>query len=203
MSRRKSVLLDALQEDAPPVAGQAIVRAAGSRGTNVMEVEFPCGRSSLALIPARFHKTLWIKRGTFLVVEDLGEGAGEARVTGQIVRVLYAEQVRALRKLAGVWPPEFDGEAAAAPLEGAAAVAAEAQADDAAAALRRLRVGGAAAGERAAGDGDDEGGTDGGAAAGSGSESGSSSDGGLPPLTRIQNRRVVTHAPESSDSESD
>ncbi len=200
MSRRKSVLLDALQEDAPPAAGQAIVRAAGSRGTNVMEVEFPCGRRSLALIPARFHKTLWIKRGTFLVVEDLGAGAGEARVTGQIVRVLYAEQVRALRKRTGVWPPEFDGEAAAAPLEGAAAAAAEAQADDAAAALRRLRVGGAAAGERAADDGEDAGGADG---AGSGSESGSSSDGGLPPLTRIQNRRVVTHAPESSDSESD
>lgn len=66
-----------------------------------MQVEFPDGRRTLCLIPAKFHKKLWIKNGNFLVVEAV-EGV-DAAVTGQIVQVLYAEHVKQLQRMPGVW----------------------------------------------------------------------------------------------------
>lgn len=65
------------------------------------QVEFPDGRRTLCLIPAKFHKKLWIKNGNFLVVEA-AEGV-DAAVTGQIVQVLYAEHVKQLQRMPGVW----------------------------------------------------------------------------------------------------
>lgn len=72
------------------------------------QVERPDGSNALVLLPARFHKTLWIKRGGYLVVTappGVGPGAGAA---GEVVAVLYRADVRALRAMPGVWPPEFE-----------------------------------------------------------------------------------------------
>lgn len=66
-----------------------------------MQVEFPDGRKTLCLLPAKFHKTLWIKKGNYLIVEDCAEA--DSRVTGQIVAVLFADQVKQLKRLKGVW----------------------------------------------------------------------------------------------------
>ena len=72
--------------------------------TQPPQVEFPDGRSTLCLLPAKFHKKLWVRKGSFLVVED-APAAGEegSRVTGQIVAVLYADHVKQLRRMPGVW----------------------------------------------------------------------------------------------------
>ena len=37
------------------------------------QVEFPDGRATLCLLPAMFHKKLWVKKGNYLVVEDAPE----------------------------------------------------------------------------------------------------------------------------------
>jgi hypothetical protein len=66
------------------------------------QVEFPGGRRTLAMLPARFNKKLWVRRGGYLVVEE-APGDGAAAVSAMIVRVLYADGARALRKLPGVW----------------------------------------------------------------------------------------------------
>ena len=65
------------------------------------QVEFPDGRRTLCLLPARFHKKLWVKNGNFLIVEEAEDAEG--RVTGQIVAVLFAEHVKELKRMAGVW----------------------------------------------------------------------------------------------------
>lgn len=135
------------QEVEPPVEGQHIVRAAGSRGSNIIEVrddpgicrsamrpatsrmhgtccrrrcrlrllpalflfpntqvEYPDGRSTLCLLPAKFHKKVWVRKGSYLIVEDVPEAGGEgSRVTGQIVTVLFPDHVKQLRKMPGVW----------------------------------------------------------------------------------------------------
>jgi hypothetical protein len=64
-------------------------------------VQFASGRNTLCLLPAKFPKKLWVKVGTFLIVEDVEDA--DSRVTGQIVHVLYEEHVKQLKKMPGVW----------------------------------------------------------------------------------------------------
>ena len=54
------------------------------------------------MLPAKFNKKLWIRRGGYLII-DQGKQDGDNRVTGSIVAVLYEPDVRALKKLPGVW----------------------------------------------------------------------------------------------------
>lgn len=68
------------------------------------QVEFPDSRSTLCLLPAKFHKKLWIRKGSFLIVEDAPEASSEGhRVTGFVAAVLYADHVKQLRRMPGVW----------------------------------------------------------------------------------------------------
>ena len=69
------------------------------------QVEFPDGRCTLCMLPAKFHKKLWIKKGNFLMVEEAAEarGAEGSRVTGHILTVLFADHVKQLKRMPGVW----------------------------------------------------------------------------------------------------
>lgn len=163
------------------------------------QVGFPDGRRTLVLLPARFHKKLWIKRGNYLIVEESCEG-GDAAVTGQIVHVLFADDVKQLKKVPGVWPSEFSGtaeaDAAAAEL-GRLALASEAAAERSSASDEAA----AAAAREKATSGDT---TTAAAAEGEGEEGGySSSDDDLPPIARPQNRKVIVYEISDSDSDSD
>ena len=47
------------------------------------QVQYPDGRQTLCLMPARFNKKLWVRRGGFLIIEDAAEAAeGGGAVTG-------------------------------------------------------------------------------------------------------------------------
>lgn len=151
---------------------------------------------------------MWIKRGTFLIIEDAD--LPEERVTGQVVSVLYADHVKQLKKVAGLWPSEFGEPGTKAAEEGDTTDASE-DADASAPledSLQGLSLGNGAAADSA----EDDKLAAGAASQGSGvlpttaedgnaEETGSESDDGLPPLTRIQNRRVVEY--EISDTESE
>ena len=126
MSRRRKHLTQ--QELVPPTETQQIVRAKLSRGSNIFEVgtsvewnsacmhalvlpsdcpiftqaETADGRDLLCFLPAKFNKKLWIKRGGFVVVEE-GDAGAEDKVTATIVKVLYEQDVKALKKMDGVW----------------------------------------------------------------------------------------------------
>lgn len=65
------------------------------------QVEFPDGRTALCLLPAKFHKKLWVKKGNYLVVEGAAEE--DTRVTGEISAVLFADHVKQLKRMPGVW----------------------------------------------------------------------------------------------------
>jgi hypothetical protein len=135
----------------------------------------------------------------------------DQRVTGQIVNVLYSEHVKQLKKMDGVWPAAFDGAEGAAPAareeeEGSGSGSGGAGAGEVEAALQNLSLGGqsgappARAGTAAGGDAGEA--PDAALGRGSGGESSSESDDdGLPPLTRIQNRRVVEYALSETDSD--
>ncbi|PNW84714.1 hypothetical protein CHLRE_03g155800v5 [Chlamydomonas reinhardtii] len=195
MSRsRKHVTLGLDGDVQPPGPGQAIVRALGSRGSNVIEVEFPDGRQTLVLMPAKFNKKLWVKRGGFVMVEDSAQAEGDTKVTGTIVSVLYDDQIKQLQKMEGVWPKEFakDGKASLEdmmpPSDSEESDQEEGQAGASAAA-----VAGAAKAVAAPHGGDH------------GEEEGEEEDDddGLPPLQQNTNRKVVYHEVSESDDDDD
>ncbi|KAK9814192.1 hypothetical protein WJX72_001988 [[Myrmecia] bisecta] len=104
--RRKHVTQGSLQNEVqPPGPGQRIVRAVGSRGGNIVEVEYPDGHKTLSLLPARFNKKLWVKRGGYLIIQEGASDGG--RVTAEIVNVLYDKDVKEFKRQPGVWPADF------------------------------------------------------------------------------------------------
>jgi hypothetical protein len=70
--RRKHVLQEALTGLPEPEEGEVVAQVVGSRGSNMMEVSNTAverGSESkrytwLCVIPSRFRKKLWMKRGT-------------------------------------------------------------------------------------------------------------------------------------------
>ncbi|OMO89956.1 Translation initiation factor 1A (eIF-1A) [Corchorus olitorius] len=89
--------------------GQSIMQVLSLRGSNLIEVMDARGEKSLALFPAKFQKSMWIKRGSFVVVDESGkEKALESgsKVACIVSQVLFYEQVRALQK-SPEWPEIF------------------------------------------------------------------------------------------------
>jgi probable RNA-binding protein EIF1AD len=138
------------------------------------QVEFADGRRTLCLLPAKFHKKIWIKRGTFLIIQTIESSElGDSAITGQITQVLYADHVKQLKRMVGVWPAGFDVETAA---QGDTS-------DRISAALSSLEISSTKTESKGA----------------KSSDSSTSSDDDLPP--RIENRRIVVY--EASDADSD
>ena len=69
----------------------------------------PDGFQALVILPARFRKQIWIRKGSFLIVEVIQdeEKDGERVFNGEIVRVLLKDDEKHLRALdGGTWWPE-------------------------------------------------------------------------------------------------
>ncbi|KAL9243111.1 hypothetical protein vseg_017039 [Gypsophila vaccaria] len=93
--------------------GQTVMQVLSLRGSNLIEVMDAKGEKSLALFPAKFQKSMWIKRGSFVVVDESGrEEALEAgsKVACIVSQVLFHEQVRRLEKRPE-WPEAFKSDA--------------------------------------------------------------------------------------------
>ena len=121
-------------------------------------------------------------------------------MTGHILHVLFADSVKQLKKIPGVWPPEFDGNVSAIDAANKAAeeeleqlsienstsadISREQPSDAGADPLPKAQLLSFENGDKI-----DE------------SSEESSSDDDLPPIVRIQNRRVIQY--EISESESD
>ncbi|KAL9382276.1 hypothetical protein Peur_025311 [Populus x canadensis] len=89
--------------------GQSIMQVVSLRGSNLIEVMDARGGKSLALFPAKFQKSMWIKRGSFVVVDESGkEKALESgsKVACIVSQVLYYEHVRVLQR-SPEWPEIF------------------------------------------------------------------------------------------------
>ena len=56
-----------------------------------VQVETADQRQLLCLLPARFHKKLWIRRGSFVIIREGAAAEGEAKVTATIEAVLQVQ----------------------------------------------------------------------------------------------------------------
>jgi probable RNA-binding protein EIF1AD len=127
---RKGLTDEVLHGLPEPQEGQCIVKLLGARGSNLFEVESERSDVALALLPTKFRKTVWVKRGDFCIVTEAERGcdtsAGdEGSVRYMIDSVLYPPAIKHLRSI-GRWPAVFDAAAAAAAASTAASVAANA-----------------------------------------------------------------------------
>ncbi|CAD7086617.1 unnamed protein product [Hermetia illucens] len=87
-----------------PKENQQIVRVVSSRGNNLHEVEPAAdGGHFLVSMPTKFRKTIWVKRGDFVLVEPIEEGV---KVKGEMCKILTAEHVKEFSK-EGIWPRKF------------------------------------------------------------------------------------------------
>ncbi|CAL4889513.1 unnamed protein product [Urochloa decumbens] len=89
--------------------GESIMQVLTLRGSNVIEVMDGEGVKSLALFPAKFQKSFWIKSGSFVVVDASGRDQAlesGSKIACVVSQILFHEQVRALQK-SGNWPAIF------------------------------------------------------------------------------------------------
>ena len=74
------------------------------------QVELVGGRKTLAMLPNKFNKKLWIRKGGYVIVEEEERAAADSKVSGLIVSILYDEHIKQLKKR-GEWPDEFSSDA--------------------------------------------------------------------------------------------
>lgn len=105
-----------LETSTPPTSltpTQHIAKYVKGYGNNIFEVslpspteQYPSG-TMLVELPSRFHNTIWLKRGGYVLVEtEESAGGRETKIAGEIVNVVRDE--KAWRKVLGSgWPREF------------------------------------------------------------------------------------------------
>lgn len=110
--------------------GERIAQVAGSRGGNILEIfvapspdnndntsTTPC-QLELALLPTKFRKLIWVKRGDFLIVggdettaadEQPIHKSQQHKVRYMVRHILYSDQIKHLKSLkSSIWPSQFD-----------------------------------------------------------------------------------------------
>ncbi|KAJ4872989.1 hypothetical protein Rs2_26170 [Raphanus sativus] len=92
---------------------QSIAQVVSLRGSNQIEIMDAKGDKSLALFPAKFRESMWIRRGSFVVIDHTGkQKAQEAgcKVTSIVCKVLFFDQIRLLQN-SPEWPQIFRDDA--------------------------------------------------------------------------------------------
>lgn len=74
-----------------------IARIVKGEGKNIYSAELPGGKSILAELEAKFRSTVWIKRGSFVVVDTSALAERDNKLDGEIVNVVRDE--KAWRKM--------------------------------------------------------------------------------------------------------
>ena len=77
---------DALSE------GQSIARVTKAAGNNLYNADLPSGRPILVELPSRFRSTIWIKRGSYVVVDTKALADRDNKLDGEIINVVRDER---------------------------------------------------------------------------------------------------------------
>ena len=85
-------------------AGQTIARVKLAAGNNLYHLELPSGDALLAELPAKFRSVIWIKRGSYVLVDTTALAVRDNKLGGEIINIVRDE--KAWRKMP-FWPAEF------------------------------------------------------------------------------------------------
>lgn len=92
---RRKVLATAEETLFPPdelSPGQDIARVIKATGNNIYSVEFPSKETALVELPAKFRSTIWMKRGSFVVVDTNALDTRDNKLGGEIVNIVRDEK---------------------------------------------------------------------------------------------------------------
>ncbi|KAF2728968.1 nucleic acid-binding protein [Polyplosphaeria fusca] len=83
---------------------QALARVTKAAGNNLYNVELPNGKPVLVELEPKFRSTIWIKRGSYVLVDSNTLADRENKIDGEIVNVVRDE--KQWRKM-NYWPKQF------------------------------------------------------------------------------------------------
>jgi probable RNA-binding protein EIF1AD len=107
MSRsRKHITTQLINSYPEPRPTESIVRVVSTRGTNQVEVEYPNKEKILVMMPSKFKKLVWTKKGDYLIIATDRSEHNRGKIKGIIEHVLLPHQIKHLKRI-GVWPIEF------------------------------------------------------------------------------------------------
>lgn len=96
MGRPKRNVLATAQETLTPPDSlpptHSLARITKAAGNNLYDVELPSGIAMLVEMPARFRSTIWVKRGSFVVVDTDALADRDNKLGGEIVNVVREEK---------------------------------------------------------------------------------------------------------------
>ncbi|KAF1966187.1 nucleic acid-binding protein [Bimuria novae-zelandiae CBS 107.79] len=108
MPRPKRQLHATVEETLTPPATlsetHVIARITKAAGNNLYNAELPDRTSVLVELEPKFRSTIWIKRGSYVVINRQALADRENKLDGEIVNVVRDE--KAWRKMV-YWPKEF------------------------------------------------------------------------------------------------
>lgn len=105
---RRKVLATAEETMFPPdelADTHQIVRAIKATGNNIYLIEQPDKTQMLVELPARFRSTIWIKRGSYVVIDTKAQEERDNKIGGEIINIVRDE--KAWRK-AAFWYTSLD-----------------------------------------------------------------------------------------------
>ncbi|KAK4544443.1 hypothetical protein LTR36_004334 [Oleoguttula mirabilis] len=83
---------------------QSIARLKQAAGNNLYQLELPSGKTVLAELHQKFRSTIWLKRGSYVLVDTAALADRDNKIGGEIVNVVGDEKT--WRK-ESYWPAEF------------------------------------------------------------------------------------------------
>lgn len=92
---RRKVLATAQETLVPPdelAESQRMARAIKATGNSIYLVEFSDKTQALVELPARFRSTIWIKRGSYLLIDTKASGERDNKIGGEIVNIVRDEK---------------------------------------------------------------------------------------------------------------
>lgn len=85
-------------------SNQQIARIKQAAGNNLYHLELPSSQPILAELPSKFRSTIWIRNGSFALIDSSALADRDNKIGGEIVNLVGDE--KAWRKMAW-WPKEF------------------------------------------------------------------------------------------------
>nr|ACO11432.1 Probable RNA-binding protein EIF1AD [Caligus rogercresseyi] len=105
-TKRKFVTKEIINEYVLPDASKELVRVTAGKGNNLHGVVDASGEEFLASMPCKFRKSVYIKRGDYVLIEKIPEGG---KVKAEIVHIPLKDQIKYIRDQ-GLWPKAFEEE---------------------------------------------------------------------------------------------
>ena len=82
----------------PSDDGDCIALVQGTRGSNIFELKLPLGDLDLAILPNKFKKVIWLKRGDYVIASSsIQEKGADTKVNFMIKNILSKEQIKHIK----------------------------------------------------------------------------------------------------------